>query len=62
MYTIKWWWETGFLALAAVAGYIGVELAKQDATQWKIWLPVLGAGAIRIAIALVLSRITPTGA
>lgn len=62
MYNVKWLEETAWAVGVAAVVYVLSDLAvRQDFTEPKTWLPVLGAGMARMIAGVLLSRIKPIG-
>ena len=60
MYNVKWIQETAWAVGVAVLVFVLSDIAvRQNFTEWKTWLPVLGAGVARLAAGVLLSRIKP---
>jgi len=58
MYNVKWLQETAWAVGVAAVVYILSDIAvRQDFTEPKTWIPVLGAGIARLIAGVVLSRI-----
>ena len=58
-YEMKWLQETGWAVLVAVAVYALTAIVEASVLDPKALALAVGAGAVRIAAATVLSRIKP---
>jgi phage terminase large subunit-like protein len=59
MYRFKIFWEAGWAALVGAVVFILSDFAaRQDFTDWKVWLPVVGAGCARAAAGAALAIFT----
>ena len=63
MYSVKWLQETAWAVFVAAAVFVLSDIAvRQDFGEWRTWLPILGAGVVRLVAGILLSRLKPMGA
>jgi hypothetical protein len=62
MYNLKFWQETAWaVGVAALVFVLGDLATRQDFSEPKTWIPVLGAGLARLVAGVILSRVKPLG-